>query len=152
MNTEQDEKTVRNPKTPILFVDDDPMAHKIVKNHLKEWNVIFVYSGEDALDILSKGQVAIVVSDINMPGISGIELLRRIRKKHSMVQVIIVTASEDTEHLLHAFEAGASDFLLKPLKRADIEDALLNASSRVDRWKKVMKDLFKRRVTRKADG
>ncbi len=129
----------------ILFVDDEEIAHKIVKKHLEDWKIESAYSGEEALDMINRGDFQIVVTDISMPGMNGLELLRKIKRTHPLIQVIIVTASDDIDNLISALEAGANDFLLKPLKRKEIEKALENTMEKLDRWKKTMKELFLKR-------
>ncbi|OQX27305.1 MAG: hypothetical protein BWK80_05920 [Desulfobacteraceae bacterium IS3] len=145
MNTKTEHSEARKPQTPILFVDDEPTAHIIIKNHLKGWNVISAHSAEEALEILNKRHILIVISDIGMPGMDGITFLREIRKTRGIIQVIIVTASDKIDDLINAFEAGATDFLLKPVKKKDIEEALDNILVKMNRWKATMRELFYRR-------
>ncbi|MBF0121302.1 MAG: response regulator [Desulfobacterales bacterium] len=147
MSTEQEKKGVRNAHAPILFVDDEPMAHKIVKNLLKDWDVKSAYSAEEAQEIMNKENILILITDIKMPGMTGIDLLKKIKRTpgRGIVQVIVVTASEQIEHLINALESGANDFLLKPLKKEDIEETLENTLSKITRWQKTMKSLFQKR-------
>jgi CheY-like chemotaxis protein len=140
MNTE-----IRKPRTPILFVDDEPTAHLIVKSHLKDWHIISAYSAEEALEILNRQHILIVITDIGMPGMDGLEFLREVRKTRGIIQVVIVTASNQIDDLVSAFEAGATDFLLKPFKKHEIESALENILVKIERWKATMKELFQRR-------
>ena len=140
MTTKKNSKS--GSKLTVLFVDDDQIAHKIVKKHLEDWKIESAYSGKEALDMIDRGDFRIVVTDISMPGMNGLELLRKIKRTHPLIQVLIVTASDDIDNLISAFEAGANDFLLKPLKRKEIEIALENTMEKLDRWKKTMKELF----------
>ena len=142
MKITSDQLEARKLGTPLLFVDDDPIAHIIMKTHLEGWNMIPAYSAEEALDILEKRHILIVITDIGLPGMDGLEFLREVRTTRGIVQVIIVTASSRTDDLINAFEAGATDFLLKPLKKEDIEDALENILIKIHRWKTTMKELF----------
>lgn len=127
---------------PILFVDDDILAHKMMEVFLKDWKVFYALSAEDALNIMDKENIQIVITDINMPEMNGIELMHRIKKKFGTTQIIIVTAEDDIEHLINALSAGANDFLLKPLTKDKIDSALENTVQKIARWKKAMKDLF----------
>ena len=145
MDTISDKPEISTPRTPILFVDDEPMAHVIMQSHLEGWNLKSAYSAEEALKILEKEHIPIVITDISMPGMDGIEFLREIRKTRGMIQVIIVTATNRVEDLINAFEAGATDFLLKPLKKDDIKDALNNILTKINRWKLTMKSLLKKK-------
>jgi len=142
MDIKSDNSEIHKPQTPILFVDDEPMAHVIMKHHLKNWNMESAYSAEEALEILNKRHILIIISDISMPGMDGIEFLREVRRRRGIVQVIIVTASNRIDDLINAFEAGATDFLLKPLKKEEIEEALENILAKINRWKTTMKALF----------
>ena len=130
-----DKNPVQNPDTPILFVDDDPIIHKVMGKYLKDWNVTSVFSGEEALDRLEKENFVIVITDLRMPGISGIELLQEIKAKYgNRVQVIVVTVSDNLDDLLAALEGGASDFLLKPLNKEVLIEVLQHTVLRIDRW------------------
>jgi FixJ family two-component response regulator len=79
-------------------------------------------------------------------------LLRRIKQSNGLVQVIVITASEQMEDLIGALEAGAHDFLLKPLERQDLEDALENALARLDRWKRTLMALFHNKQKAREGG
>ena len=104
----------------------------------------YAFSAEDALEAIDKEDIQVVITDISMPGMNGIELLRRIKKRHGAVQVIMVTASEELADLTDALEAGANDFLLKPLQREDMEIALKNTFAKINRWKIMMKSLYEK--------
>lgn len=145
MNGKKESLEVKNPQAPILFVDDDPIAHKIVEKSLRDWDITCVHSAEEALRLLNKKNITIVITDIKMPGMNGIDLLKEIKRSRGIIQVILITASEDIEHLLAALEAGASDFLLKPIDREKIEDALEIALTKIIRWKTTMRELFQKK-------
>ena len=61
----------RNPNSPILFVDDDPLTYKIMKNQLSEWDITYAFSGEEALNLLRENKYFIVITDLNMPDMNG---------------------------------------------------------------------------------
>lgn len=132
----------KNEQFPILFVDDDPIAHKLIEVYLRSWKVFYAFSGEDALDILDKENIQIVISDINMPNMNGIELLKKIKSKHGTIQVIMLTGEDQVEYLINALSQGANDFLLKPITKEKVEEALENTMQKISRWKKAMKELF----------
>ena len=126
---------VQNPDTPILFVDDDPIIHKVMDKSLEDWNVTSAFSGEEALDHLENENFVIVITDLKMPGIGGIELLRKIKTKYqNRVQVIVITVSDDLDDLLAALDGGASDFLLKPLNKEVLIEVLQHTVLRIERW------------------
>ncbi len=128
----------------VLVVDDDPQSLQFVQLLLEKrgFTVTCAHSAEDALEIVNREDILVVMTDIYMPGMNGIELLREIKKARGIIQVIMVTASDDLELLLKALEGGADDFLLKPLDHERIAEALEAASARVTRWRNTMRELF----------
>jgi CheY-like chemotaxis protein len=115
----------------ILVVDDEQDIKTLFEQRFRreirsgELNFAFVYSGEEALTYLKDhdSEIVLILSDINMPGISGIELLRRIRSKkpESPPTIMMITAYGDTESRDEAMQLGANDYLTKPLDFADLK-------------------------------
>lgn len=109
----------------ILVVDDEADVQplfmqrfrKEIRGHEIEFN--FALSGEQALEYLEKNhsEVVLILSDINMPGMTGLELLTRIRTSYSAPPpvVMMITAYGDEENHTQAMQRGANDFLTKPL-------------------------------------
>jgi YesN/AraC family two-component response regulator len=126
----------------ILFVDDDVTAHALLKGMLTDWEIISAHSGAEALEILSQEVGVIVITDIHMPKMDGIKLLKTIRKEHPMVQVIVLSATDQSNNLLEAYQAGANDFISKPFNREEIIEALQNTERKIDRWKEAMSDIY----------
>ena len=130
-----DQNAVQNPDTPILFVDDDPIIHRVMAKYLKDWDLTSVFSGREALALLEKRNFVIVITDLKMPGMDGMELLHRIKTTYNnRVQVIVVTVSDDMDDLVGALDGGASDFLLKPLKKEVLIEVLQHTVLRIGRW------------------
>jgi CheY-like chemotaxis protein len=110
--------------TYILMVDDEPDAQELFRQNFRReiregiYAFDFALSGEAALELLT-GQipprVVMVLSDINMPGMSGIELLAEIRKTWPAVSVFMITAYGDSATETRARELGAECFLTKPV-------------------------------------
>ena len=137
---------VQNPQAPILLVDDDPLTHELIHKYLKDWEVESVYSGKEALEALRNRNFVIVITDLNMPGMSGIELLREIKATYShRVQVIVITVSDQMNDFFDSLQGGANDFLPKPLKKADLIEVLEHTLSRINRWKKTMASILERK-------
>ena len=117
----------------ILMVDDEPDAQELVRqNFLREirkgvYSFDFAISGEVALEVL-KGQtpprVVLVLSDINMPGMSGIELLAEIRQTWPELGVFMITAYGDNATEAKARDLGAERFLTKPVDFASLKEDL----------------------------
>jgi CheY-like chemotaxis protein len=135
----------RLQQEPILVVDDDPVQHTLIKSYLRHRQVSHAHSPGEALEILRRQDILVVVMDLYMPGMDGLKLLRLIKRANGIVQVIVITASEEMEDLLKALEAGANDFLLKPLDKKTLEGALENAQARISRWKSTLMELFHRK-------
>jgi DNA-binding NtrC family response regulator len=71
-------------------------------------------SGEAALEVLGTSDVDVVVLDIKMPGMNGLEVLRRIRRKHPDVRVLLLSGHPTAEDAVHGMKLGAMDYLMKP--------------------------------------
>jgi DNA-binding NtrC family response regulator len=140
-----DKDPVRRSDTPILFVDDDPIIHKVMAKYLKNWNVTSVFSGEEALDRLENENFVIVITDLRMPGMGGIALLHEIKAKYNnRVQVIVVTVSDDLDDLVDALDGGASDFLLKPLNKEVLIEVVQHTEKRIERWNQSLNVLIEK--------
>jgi len=108
----------------IMVVDDEPDVVDLFKRRFRrelrkgEYSMYFANSGEDALNQLKTGiqpEVMLILSDINMPGMNGIDLLREAKALWPDLPVAMITAYGDDENRNNALEAGASDFLTKPV-------------------------------------
>ena len=106
----------------ILVVDDDAPIRRTFHEHLSEagYEVRTAAHAEEALRILEDFDPALVVTDIRMPGMSGLELLRRVRAA-SDADVAVITAYEEMKTAMEAMQAGAYDYLVKPLDLAAID-------------------------------
>jgi two-component system chemotaxis response regulator CheY len=113
----------------ILVVDDFSTMRRIVRNLLKELGFTNVDEAEDgvvALQKLKGGGFEFVVSDWNMPNMTGIELLRAIRADASLktLPVMMVTAEAKKENIIEAAQAGANGYVVKPFTAATLEEKL----------------------------
>ena len=107
----------------VLVVDDErdflvPITKRL---GLRDLEVAAANSGEEALAVLPEFGPDVVVLDVKMPGMDGIETIRQIKKNHPLVEVILLTGHANLEASLQGMELGAFDYLLKP---ADV-DALV---------------------------
>jgi len=109
----------------ILVVDDGKDVRVLFEQRFrkeireKRYEFVFAFSGEEALDYLNKNiqEAVLILSDINMPGMSGLELLGKIKQKYLKPPpvVMMITAYRDDENYNMAKKLGADDFLTKPL-------------------------------------
>lgn len=121
----------------VLVVDDEPVSRTVLERYLTGagHEVFTAASGKEAVRILLAEGLEVVITDWMMPHMDGLELCRAIRSCEALpfVYVIIVTAQEtDEERVVEAFEAGADDYLSKPVKRRELL-ARLNAGVRIVR-------------------
>lgn len=118
----------------ILVVDDEKDIQALFEQRFrkeirdKEMEFAFAFSGEDALVYLSKHEheAVLILSDINMPGMSGLDLLEHIKQKHYKPPpvVMMITAYGDKENYDTAMKLGADDFLTKPLEFNQLKEKL----------------------------
>jgi len=118
----------------ILVVDDETDVQALFEQRFRkeirggEMQFSFAHSGEEALKFLSQWQqeAVLILSDINMPGMSGLELLQRIKEKHAVPPpvVMMITAYGDDENYNQAMKLGADDFLTKPFDFTQLKDKL----------------------------
>jgi two-component system, NtrC family, response regulator PilR len=116
----------------ILVVDDEPHILDVLEIALQEdgVDVSRAASGQEALDTLRRQSVDVVVSDIRMPGMSGVELLSRAREFAPDTAFIMVTAFATTDTAIEALQHGACEYLTKPFKMDDLRSVLRRVLSR----------------------
>ncbi len=117
-----------------LIVDDEEEYLETLLKRLNKRNIdaCGVNSGNEALAMLNEKPVDVVVLDVRMPGMDGIETLRAIKKNHPLVEVILLTGHACMEAAVEGMEMGAFDYLMKPV---DIDDLLYK-----------LQDAFKKKV------
>ena len=102
----------------ILIADDDETNRRLLGTYLKKqgYDVKAVPSGAEALEAIQKGGIDLVLLDVMMPGMSGLDALVLIRQTHSAFElpVIMVTARNESEDVVAALELGANDYVAKP--------------------------------------
>ena len=107
----------------VLLVDDEADFLETLLKRMKKRNVNVkgVKSGEEALEFLKQNPVDVVVLDVKMPGIDGIQTLREIKKTYPLIEAIMLTGHASLEVAIEGMELGAFDYLMKPI---DIDDLL----------------------------
>ncbi len=113
----------------ILIVDDFSTMRRIVKNLLRDLgfnNTVEADDGLTALPILKKGGIDFVVTDWNMPGMQGIDLLKTIRADDELkhLPVLMITAEAKREQIVEAAEAGVNGYIVKPFTTAVLKEKL----------------------------
>jgi DNA-binding NtrC family response regulator len=113
----------------LLLVDDEDDFRTTLANRLKRRNidVTDAAGGEEAIEIIAKHSFDVAIIDIKMPGIDGIETLKRVKKIDPLVEVILLTGHASIEAGIEGIKSGAYDYVIKPCTISDlmakIEDA-----------------------------
>ena len=139
-------------KIKILIVDDEEGILFILKrwiefleNEKYEIEVLTTTSSLKAIEIIENNKIDILLTDIIMPEMSGIDLLKKTKKINPFTQVIIMTAYTTIDRALECYSAGANDFLMKPFENME---NLINIISftidKIQRWEKIIKKSIKK--------
>ncbi|MHC4886748.1 MAG: response regulator, partial [Planctomycetota bacterium] len=105
----------------ILIVDDEEEICKTLRNYLtlSGFQSSYTTSAEEAIQRIGTEKIHIVLSDIKMPGMDGLELLEAIRRSDFSIQVIMMTGFSTFDITMQALEKGATDYILKPFESLD---------------------------------
>ncbi|GBE55381.1 transcriptional regulatory protein ZraR [archaeon BMS3Bbin15] len=127
----------------ILIVDDDREICSILKEILEEegYHVDYVTSGDEALIEIDKGNYDIVITDLIMPKISGMDFLSYVKRYKPGIEIIMITAFGSIENAVEAMKRGASDYIEKPFKLKDIKTSIKRVLEEA-KFKKVHEVLF----------
>ncbi len=112
-------------KKRILICDDEEGIRESLKLILeKEYELSFATRGKEAIDIMKKAPVDIVIMDIKMPRMDGIETMRELKTIRPNIKILVTSGYKSVETAQEAVSAGASDYIVKPFERADIVKAV----------------------------
>ncbi|MBW2467506.1 MAG: response regulator [Deltaproteobacteria bacterium] len=114
-------------RTKLLLVDDelDFITTLAERLRLRNYDTRVAASGEAALDEIQKERPDIVLLDLKMPGMGGLETLKKIKADHSAIEVIMLTGQGDKQSGEAGFKAGAADYIVKPIEIGNLMDKLL---------------------------
>jgi len=111
----------------ILFLEDDPVISDIVFDYLSDdYEVQHCFDSQEALSYVENKSYDLYIFDINVPGMSGIELLRSLREFNDSTPAIFITAYQELKYLKEAFSAGANDFIRKPFELEELQMRIEN--------------------------
>lgn len=113
---------LENQHRKILVVDDDPQSRLIVVKALEYegYHVDQAESGEVALEKLKSGDPHLVLLDVSMPGLNGLETLKQLRERNRYVSCIFVSGKSNTEDVIRGLDAGADDYICKPFETLEL--------------------------------
>jgi two-component system, NtrC family, response regulator AtoC len=117
------------PQHTILAVDDEPHMRRLLEISLRQagYRALSAGNGREALELIQLQQIDLVVSDLHMPGMSGLQLLEAIRKQYERLPFIMVTAQGEIKTAVEAMKLGASDYILRPFELETLEIAIQKA-------------------------
>jgi len=126
-----------NPNMKILVVDDFSTMRRIIKNLLRDLgynNTAEADDGTTALPMLQKGGYDFLITDWNMPGMTGIDLLKAVRVDANLAKlpVLMVTAEAKREQIVEAAEAGVNGYIIKPFTAATLKEKIDKIFERID--------------------
>ncbi len=128
-----------NRRVNLLLVDDDSLQTRVLSNILRNGlpariEVLAMTDPHKALEHIKSNRVDVLVTDLDMPSIGGLALLRSAKQWNAAVQALVLSASSTSEDLGAALNLGAADFLLKPVDPAVLVELVLQADQRLHRW------------------
>jgi DNA-binding NtrC family response regulator len=133
----------------ILIVDDEVNIRESLSSHFRflGYDVALASDGQSAIDHLSENRTDIVISDIVMPGMNGVDLLKHIRGHHPMIKVIMITGYVTQENALTCMRQNAYALIFKPFEDiTELEQAVNKAFQILESWETVLYKLHDMKV------
>lgn len=132
-----------NRSIRMLLVDDDPSMLMLVRaivqrSFLDQVSVIVAEDPRIARELIETGPLDVVITDLEMPGVSGLEIVRAAKRRNAYTQVLMLTGHSSVTSLLDAMELGATDYLLKPLDKEEFVSVLSETLNRLERWRRAL--------------
>jgi len=136
----------------LLVVDDDVSILRLIAEVLnqsfgEEILIETASNVEDAIARIDLGNVEILLTDLDMPGATGLDLLKRSKSRKTCAQVILLTGTTDSISLLDALELGANDYLVKPLDLEMLDQLVRESMQRLARWKQALRETWAKKRT-----
>ncbi|MCD4829081.1 MAG: response regulator [Candidatus Cloacimonetes bacterium] len=128
----------------LLIVDDEADIRDSLSRHFRflDYDVETAANGVEALEIMRKRRFQVVISDIMMPKMDGIDLLRQVRSNYPMTHVVMITGYVTMENILSCMRHGADTCVFKPIEDiTELETAVSQASAMIDNWRSKLKQL-----------
>jgi len=123
----------------VLVVDDEETVRILLQRVLQAagYDAVIAADGEEALSVIANGDIDVVLLDINMPGLSGMDVLGKISTDWPNVCVIMVTAVADVQTAVATMKLGAYDYITKPFDR---DEMLRKIRQSIERWQEQLQD------------
>ena len=146
------ENPVFNPATRpvLLIVDDEPLGLKSMASVFEGqgYELVLAASGHEAMQFVETGRPDVILLDVMMPGMDGLEACRRIRSHPGMAEIpiLLVTALDDRQSRLEGLESGADDYITKPIDRDEVR-ARMRTITRLNRFRRLQEEIVYSRQT-----
>lgn len=120
------------PKGKVLIIDDESDVRDVLKFHLSENNyqIIEAENGQEGMDLLKSGDnltnVGVILCDIRMPKVNGIECIQYIRQEAPGIPIVVVTGFPDTQMAVNLLNEGVKDYLVKPVEKEKLVSTVNN--------------------------
>ncbi|QXE90444.1 response regulator [Geomonas subterranea] len=125
--TAHNSQELSQDKKTILIVDDEGVIRDLCKRVLNDYDIVEAADGQEAYEIFLRGGIDVILSDVMMPRMDGIELLKKLKEREPTMVVIIMTGFADKDLILKALKADADDFITKPLNLLQLKSAISKA-------------------------
>jgi len=126
------------PKTLLVVDDDEGMRDTLSAILKRPYRVLVVESAEAALAVLRREAVDLMLLDVRLPGMNGLELLKIVKDQHALVEVIVISAVNEIETAVQAIKLGAYHFITKDFEYEALRSLVANASERQDLNRRVI--------------
>jgi DNA-binding NtrC family response regulator len=138
----------------VLVVDDEKDFVEMLSLRLDEsgQKVVQAFNGKECLDVLEKDAIDVVILDIKMPGMDGIEVLREIKGRFPLVEVVMLTGHGTAETAVDGMKLGAYDYLLKPADFEDLMEKLEGARARKEDQEERIRQAEAKLLVRRSGG
>ncbi len=138
-------------KFKMLVLDDDPAMVRLLRkvidrefgDQLDQLDLTDLTDPVEARKWIEENAPDIVLTDLEMPQVSGLEILRCSKRRNVRSQVLLLTGHSNTESLLDALELGAIDYLIKPVDQQELTELLTHSFARITRWKNAMRETIR---------
>ncbi len=134
----------------LLIVDDEQLGLKALASVFEgqDYELVLASNGHEAMQFVETGRPDVILLDVMMPGMNGLETCRRIRSHPGMAEIpiLLVTALDDRQSRLDGFESGADDYITKPIDRAEVR-ARLRTITRLNRFRRLQEEIVYSRRT-----
>ena len=135
-------------KYNLLYIEDDTETIEnilyFLKNRFK--NIYIAHDGKEGLELYDSQKIDLILSDINVPFLSGLQVAEKIRKNNSIIPIILLTAYSERNKLLKAIDLQIDAYILKPLNIKELNNALLKITTKLNKQNKCQDIFFYKRI------